>query len=71
MNFAINSSYGNRVAKTMRRWLTIFVALAILALTFFSSGCAGTSSFIECESPAFSANSNCARDLRYHERFGY
>lgn len=55
----------------MRKGLNIFVALAILTLALFSFGCAGTSSFTECEGPAFSANSNCASNLRYHERFGY
>jgi hypothetical protein len=55
----------------MRRWLNIFMALTILSLTLFSIGCAGTSSYTECEGPAFSANSNCMNNLRYYEMFGY
>jgi hypothetical protein len=53
----------------MRRGLNIFMALAILNLILLSFGCAGTSSFTECEDPAFSANSNCSSNLRYHEMF--
>ncbi len=55
----------------MRRWVNIFMALAILTFTLFSSGCAGTSSFTECGGPAFSANSNCMNNMRYYERYGY
>jgi hypothetical protein len=55
----------------MRRWLNTLTALAILTFTLFSFGCAGTSRFTECEGPAFSANSNCMNNLRYHEMFGY
>lgn len=61
---------GRRLVE-MRRWLNIVVALTILTLTLFSFGCAGTSSFTECEGPAFSANSNCMSNPRYFERFGY
>jgi len=49
----------------------MFMALAILTLTLFSFGCAGPSSFNECETPAFSANTNCMNNLRYYEKFGY
>jgi len=55
----------------MRRWLNLFMALTILTLTRFSIGCAGTSSYTGCEGPAFSANSSCMNNLRYHEMFGY
>jgi len=65
------SSYSNGGVTAMRRWLNIFMALTILTLTLFSIGCAGTSSYTECEGPAFSANSNCMNNLRYYEMFGY
>jgi hypothetical protein len=55
----------------MRRWLNILMALATLTLILFSFGCAGPSSFTECEAPAFSTNSNCMNNLRYYEMFGY
>jgi len=71
MVFVVQSSYLNGGVAAMRRWLNILMALLILTFTLFSFGCAGTYSSTECETPAFSANSNCMNNLRYHERFGY
>ena len=68
---APNLPYTNQSVPSMRRWLNTFMALVILAFTLLSFGCAGTSGFTECESPAFSTNSNCMNNLRYYERFGY
>ena len=51
--------------------MNLFMALVILTLTLFSFGCAGTSSYTECEGPTFSANSNCMNNKRYFERYGY
>jgi hypothetical protein len=65
------SSYSNGGVIAIRRWLNIFMALTILTFTLFSFGCAGTSSFTECENPAFSVNTNCMNNLRYYEMFGY
>jgi len=55
----------------MRKWLELFMTFAILIFTLFSFGCAGTSTFTECEGPALSVNSNYMNNMRYQQMFGY
>lgn len=53
----------------MKRWTSIFLLLAVLAL-FFSGCAAGVSShgYIRDESPAFSVNES--HDLDYYQMYG-
>jgi len=53
----------------MKRWISLFLALVVLAL-FFSGCFAGVSNsgYIRDESPAFTVNQS--HDLDYYQMFG-